>query len=124
MLEFISRYTDIICVQSQLLTDGDVYLSATQHQAVKKVVLYTNELLAFLKDHHQTHPHLTEETIRHEIINFLTPIVGYIDMLADEWIGCLAPNQQSHVEIIYESVHGLRKYVLSQQFKVALCESA
>lgn len=125
MSDLIKHYTDIIYMQSRLLTDcSQVYMNLGQRKAIENVNAYTQELIKFLNNHEQTHPHLTEESMRHELINLLTPIVGYVDMLADEWIGSLNPEQFQHVDLIYQNVHSLQQYVLSQRFKVELSISA
>ena len=125
MLDMISRYADIIYMQTHILLDpNQVPLNVQQRKAIRSINTHTQDLIEFLKTHEETHPHLTEETMRHEIINILTPIVGYIDMLADEWIGKLTAIQFNHVELIYQCVQSLKQYVLSHRFKVNISISA
>ncbi|GAB5494616.1 MAG: hypothetical protein Phog2KO_48310 [Phototrophicaceae bacterium] len=124
MAETIAKYADIIYMQTHILIDPSLHLNAEQSRVVRCINTHTQQLLNFLRTYEHIQPNLTEENIRHELINILTPIVGYIDMLADEWIGSLTTQQFNHVELIYQCVQALKQYVLSQRFKVNISASA
>ncbi|MGJ3240054.1 MAG: histidine kinase dimerization/phospho-acceptor domain-containing protein [Anaerolineae bacterium] len=108
----IAKYTDIIYLQSQLLTTSNKsYMTLAQRQAIELICRYSAQLA-------QTAKKLTDDPeqqalVRHDMINILTPIVGYVEMLSDGWIGSLNPDQASHVEIIQQSVDALRECILT-----------
>ncbi len=123
MLELINKYTDIIHLQSRLLMDSDKsYLSLSQRQAIELINRYSTHLAIFARQSHTNQQQL--DKIRHELINILTPIVGYVEMLADGWIGTLNPDQSDHVDIIQQSVNMLRNVVLLNNVQTEISESA
>jgi|GEM_PF-6938543 len=123
MSDPIQQYTDIIHIQSRLLMDSNkTYLSMSQRQAIELINRYSSQLAAAAK---QASPDdKCYETVRHELINILTPIVGYIEMWMDGWIGKLNPDQSAHVEIIHQSVYELRRVILAYRVERAMSESA
>ena len=123
MLELINKYTDIIHLQSRLLMDSDKsYLSLSQHQAIEFINRYSTHLAGVARQAYNNQHKF--EVVRHELINILTPIVGYIEMLSDGWIGIMNPDQCDHVEIVRQSVNALRDVILVHRFQKEVSESA
>lgn len=125
MSETINKYTDIIRVQSQLLTDSKLtHMSLAQRQAIELINRYAVQIVNMTNAYESGTSNMDCDRLRHELINTLTPIVGYSEMLVDEWIGTLATNQQKHVEIIHQNVQSLRTYIQSYQFHTDMSMSA
>ncbi|MEM9953975.1 MAG: histidine kinase dimerization/phospho-acceptor domain-containing protein [Chloroflexota bacterium] len=119
----IVQYTDIIRIQTRSLVDSDkTYLTTTQREAIERIHQYT-EQLAFTANR-VAHTSDEHKAIRHELINILTPIIGYIEMLADGWMGRLNPDQMAHVDIVQHASQALRGIILTQRHDDQLSDSA
>lgn len=123
MKKLINQYTDIIHIQSRLLMDSDTsYLSLAQRQAIELINRYSTQLAGVAR---KPSVHSDDfESTRHELINLLTPIVGYIEMLSDGWIGALSVDQTERLNIIHETVYALQDVILAHGFQKELWESA
>lgn len=123
MPELINKYTDIIHLQSQMLMDSNqTYLGLAQRQAIELINRYSMQLASVAKQNMQEQSQY--DSVRHELINILTPIVGYIEMLSDGWIGVMYPEQKTHIDIIHRSVNNLRDVIMKHQFQGSFSESA
>lgn len=123
MSRTLQQYTDIIHIQSRLLMDSNkTYLSMAQRQAIELINRYSAQLVTSAKQAAPEDKHY--DSVRHELINILTPIVGYIEMLSDGWIGKLNPDQVAHIDIIRQSVFELRRVILAYRAERAMSESA
>lgn len=123
MPNVINQYTDIIHIQSEMLmSSNQTHLGLAQRQAIELINRYSMQLATIAK---QVTLNKSEyDSLRHELINLLTPIVGYVEMLSDGWIGALDFDQQAHIEIIHHSVNDLRDAILKHHFQDSLSESA
>lgn len=125
MSDIVGKYADIIYTQAHTLTETNlVCLNPQQCRAVKNIKKNTKSLMIFLATYEQTHPNLSKEALRHEIIDKLTPIIGYSDMLADEWSENPKDNQVYHFKLINQCVTALRKHLLTQHNELGLSVSA
>lgn len=123
MPSIINKYTDIIHIQSEMLmSSNQAHLGLAQRQAIELINRYSMQLATIAKQ--VTVNENEYDNLRHELINLLTPIVGYVEMLSDGWIGVLDSDQQAHIEIIHHSVNDLRDTILKHHFQDSLSESA
>lgn len=119
----IKRYTDVIHIQSKFLMDSkEIFLTLAQRQAIELINRYSLQLATIAEQGVTANASIDD--IRHELINYLTPIMGYSEMLFDGWIGELNPDQRSHIEIICQAIRDLRDVILKRRFVIEMPESA
>ncbi len=123
MYDVILKSKDIIHKQSQLLLESNQnHLPVSQQNAIERISRYASQLAITAQQIGITHDQ--EIILRHEMINILTPIVGYTEMLADGWVGHLNPDQMQHIELIQHAVGMMRQSILSYRKQSPLSESA
>lgn len=120
MRDVIRNCTEIIHKQTILLANDKSPLS--QQDVVNRINRYCTQLTITAQfvatDEDQ------QIAQRHELINILTPIMGYVEMLADGWIGKLNPDQEQHIDLIQHAVDHMRQSILAFRYQHNLSESA
>jgi hypothetical protein len=121
MQHLLENYIAIILAQSTLLLEpGSKPLTELQKNSIVLIDRYSQELNRAVKNSENLSELEMQRFVRHELLNILTPIVGYIEMLADGWIGRLSPDQSAHVEIISYAVQDVLSIIASQKILPAL----
>ena len=121
MQHLLESYFAMILAHSALLLEAsDSPLTEIQKSSITLISKYTEELKQSVKKTEILSETEMHRFLRHELLNVLTPIVGYIEMLADGWIGKLTPDQAAHIEIIYYAVHDVQSIIESQTMLPAL----
>jgi signal transduction histidine kinase len=120
MQQVLDRYICIILSHSAMLLEpSDTPLSELQRNSISLIQKYTNELYNALNTSEALSEQEMLRFMRHELLNLLTPIVGYVEMLQDGWIGKLNPDQSSHIEIISYAVQDVLEIIESQKIRLA-----
>jgi signal transduction histidine kinase len=99
----------IIATSKTLLRDSQ--LSAKQREVIGVISRAANEFVRIYNDCMAMPFEQFARELRHEIMNPLTPIRGYTEMLLIGMIGTLTPEQQEFVQQIAESGNLLRSGV-------------
>lgn len=110
----------ILAHTALLLEPSDNSLTEIQKNSVSLINHYTQELQQAVKQNENLSESEIRRFMRHELLNVLTPIVGYVEMLADGWIGKLSPDQEAHIEIISSAVQDVLQIIESQKIRPAL----
>jgi signal transduction histidine kinase len=120
MQQVLERYIGIILSHSALLLEpSDNPLSDIQRNSIGLIQKYTNELNSAISRSEALSEEEMRRFMRHELLNLLTPIVGYVEMLQDGWIGKLNLDQSSHIEIIAYAVQDVLEIIESQKIRLA-----
>ena len=99
----------IIATSKALLRDSQ--LSNKQREVIEVISRAANEFVRIYDDCMAMPFEKFARELRHEIMNPLTPIRGYSEMLLIGMIGVLTPEQQEFVQQIAESGNMLRSGV-------------
>jgi len=109
MPTFVNRYIYIINHEANTLLENKFEtLTPLQNSVILSILKHTDELsssASLLDESHHTN------RIRHELLNLITPISGYIAMLSDGWMGDLNEHQLDHVHLIVLAVQRLTEYI-------------
>lgn len=108
MPAFINRYVHVITEEAHALIENKYEkLNPLQKEVVQSILEHTKELSMLMLIGQ------AKDELRHELLNVLTPISGYVDMLSDGWMGKLSEEQIDRVKLINVAVRRLTEYVRS-----------
>ena len=111
MPTFINRYIHIVTQESRsLINDKFEKLNPIQAQTIQSIINHSEDLCLFISKLEEKD---TGSTNRHDLLNMITPISGYIDMLSDGWMGDLNEQQHDRIQLISLAVYRLIDYVQS-----------
>lgn len=109
MTAFISQYIRIINQEARNLLDNKFEaLNPIQVNVLQSILKHTEELSleAIAIEETQRRDH-----VRHELLNLMTPISGYIDMLSDGWMGDFSEQQSDSIKLISLAVQRLTEHI-------------
>jgi hypothetical protein len=112
MKHLISPYIHVITQETNALMEDKVdELSPMQCKIIHSIHQYTDQLLIAAETVNETS---YDDVERHKLLDLLTPIVGYVEMLADGWMGNFNASQQhERVNLIIAAVRRLADSVRS-----------
>lgn len=112
MTNLISRYIHIITQETNVLLKDEInQLNPIQCNTIHSIHEYINQLcVASIMLSEASY----NEAVRHQLLDLLTPISGYVEMLADGWMGELNLEQRDRINLIFAAVHRLTHYIRSQ----------
>lgn len=109
MPTFINRYIHVINQEATVLLDNKFErLTPLQIEVIHSLLQHTQELSLALTTLVKTQKSVK---IRHELLNLMTPISGYVEMLSDGWMGQLSEQQLDHIKLMVVAAHRLTEYV-------------
>jgi signal transduction histidine kinase len=113
MQPIIANYNKLILSHAALLLESDTALNPMQLNAVRLIDKYAQELSQSLQDNAALNENDMRRFMRHDMLNLITPILGYGEMLSDAWMGKLNPDQSAHIEIILNAVYDIQELIES-----------
>lgn len=110
MSSLVSRYIHVITQETKALMADDDKLSPKQWLIIRSIHQNTDQLLIATEKVGETG---YNEVIRYKLLDLLTPISGYVEMIVDGWIGDLNSRQVDRINLISAAVQRLTNYVRS-----------
>lgn len=125
MSKTIYRYTRAIIETSHDLMQADSeHISPSQRQVIDLIDRYTLQLIQAYNQGNLIPVAQRQSYFRHVLIDILTPIVGYTEMLADGWLGQLHAEHADAVRRLLYQVRGLMDYIIGKDYTASLDTSA
>ncbi|MEL6308897.1 MAG: hypothetical protein AAFV98_20150 [Chloroflexota bacterium] len=125
MSKTIYRYTRTIIETSHDLMQPDLeHVSPSQRQVIDLIDRYTLQLIQAYNQGNLIPVAQHQHYFRHVLIDILTPIVGYTEMLADGWLGQLHTEHEDAIGRLLYQVRGLMNYIIDEDYTTSLEESA
>lgn len=120
MQRLIGNHNQLILKHVNVLLDTDgTKLNELQLSSLTLIKQYTQELAAAIEEKDSVPNNEIARFIRHDLLNLLTPVVGYAEMLSDGWVGALSDEQSEHMQIILHTVHDLLKLIEDEKISLA-----
>lgn len=120
MQPIIDNYNQLILTHVNVLLDAnDTSLNEMQLNSLGLIKKYTQDLTLAIQTNEALPATEIARFMRHDLLNLLTPVVGYAEMLSDGWIGKLDAEQSEHMKIILYAVHDLLKLIEAEKIALA-----
>lgn len=111
MSSLVSRYIHVITQETKaLMTDNVDKLSSKQCDVIHSIHQYTDQLSLATERIAETG---YNDVVRYKLLDLLTPISGYVEMIVDGWMGDLNARQNDRINLIAAAVQRLTNYVRS-----------
>ncbi|MDX1990852.1 MAG: histidine kinase dimerization/phospho-acceptor domain-containing protein [bacterium] len=104
-----------------LLNENNGSLSFKQREVVKTILANAEQLIHLYAAFQSVPPEKVSASLRHELGNPLTPILGYSDLLAMGAIGLLSDIQRGYVQLICDSTEQLRALIEQRVAEARRC---